>query len=203
MSLLSDGMLADIVKHLEISRDSSLLDIGCGRGFLERWLEKHGHFVHVVGIDRAPEAIGAAKANVPNAVFIESDYRTHRFNKQFDAALALEITVSGAVDETLVSTARAALRDGGRFSITVASLNGKHEERLNDARRRLGAHFSEVEFLDATKDASDFAKHLYGALVEIKGWNPTIEQQVHAQAREVLDSIGRGDFNYAVAFARA
>jgi SAM-dependent methyltransferase len=203
LSLLSDDLLGEILEHLHASDASRILDIGCGRGFLERWLHRHGKHVRAVGVDRAPEAIAAAKALAPDAQFVEADYRSHRFPEPFDTVVALEIATSGAIDGSLVAAVRSALREGGGFAITAASLDGKHEERLEAARAQLAQHFAAFELLDSTQPAAEFAVRLYGAWLQIESWSPTIRPRMEAQAREVLDSIERGDFHYAIALGQA
>lgn len=202
LSLVSDEMLGAILGALHISDESRLLDMGCGRGFFERWLRWRGSAVRAVGIDRAPDAIAAARKHAAAADFITADYRTHRFDEPFDAVLALEAAASGAIDAATVAAVRAALRDGGRFALTAASLDGKHEARLNGARGHLARSFPQFEIADATQTVAGFAERLYRAWLGTAGWSAAIQPRIEAQAREVLGAIERGDFHYVIVTGR-
>lgn len=200
LCLVSDEMLAGICGRLDLRHGSRLLDIGCGRGFLERWLQRRGYGPRAFGLDRAAEAIAAARRQCPEAQFVQGDYRTHPFQPEFEAAFALEIAASGKFGASLLAAIRSALREGGRFAITAPSLDGRHESRLHQARTAMLEHFSDVEMLDATAEAASFAKRLYAACLRITTWSPEIRTRFAQQADAVLRAIDRGDFHYAVAF---
>lgn len=202
LSLLSDEMLARISARLGLREDRRVLDIGCGRGFLERWLRYAGCAARATGIDRAPGAIAAARRHCPEAEFMEADYRTQAFEPEFGAVAALELSASGKLPAALLTATARALCEGGVFCFTAASLDGRHEQRLNDAEPALRERFSDVEILDATRDAGAFAQRLYGACLQIDQWNPEIRPRIVEQAHAVLEAIDRGDFHYAIAFGR-
>lgn len=202
LCLLSDAMLPEILSRLKLRNGSRLLDIGCGRGFLERVLERERYSVHTLGIDRSRDAIAAARRHCTSAEFVEADYRTYPLRREFDAIAALELAPSGNLTETLVSATRSALVEGGRFCITAASLDGRHDTRLDAARASLRDRFTNVEIVDATRDAAAFAESLYEACSRIDGWTPEIRLRIAQQADAVLHSIQRGDFNYALVFGR-
>lgn len=203
LCLLGDAMLEALTVGLELNAETSLLDIGCGRGFLERWLQHVGSRARVTGIDRVPEGLAAARALAPGALFIEDDYRTHQFAERFDTAVALELAISGKIDESLIAALRACLREGGRFAVTSASIDGRHAERLDAAVTHFRRYFPEFEVVDHTLEAAAFAKRTYGAWLGIDTWGQTIQRGMHDQARKVLNSIERGEFHYAIVSGRA
>ena len=200
LCLVSDEMLAGICARLDLRHGPRVLDIGCGRGFLERWLQHRGYGPRAFGLDRAAEAIDAARRQCPGAQFVQGDYRTHPFQPEFEAAFALDIAASGKFGASLLAAIRSALREGGRFAITAPSLDGRHEGRLHQARTAMLEHFSDIEILDATREAASFAKRLYASYLRITAWRPEIRSRFAEQAGAVLRSIDRGDFHYAIAF---
>lgn len=202
LSLISDEMLARICARLGLREGSRVLDVGCGRGFFERWLHFAGHGALATGIDRAPDAIAAAREQCPGVEFIAADYRTHAFPPRFDAVVALELAASGKFGAPLLSMTAHVLRDGGAFCMTAASLDGRHEQRLSAAQEVLRARFSDVELVDATHEAGEFARRLYGACLQIDCWTREIRGRIVEQADAVLQAIDRGDFHYAIAFGR-
>ncbi len=116
--------------------------------------------------------------------------------------MAIELAISGKIDESLIAALRACLRSGGRFAVTAASIDGKHAERLDAAVAHFRRYFPEFEVVDATPEAAAFAKRMYGAWLGIDTWGQTIQRGMHDQARRVLDSIERGSFHYAIVSGR-
>lgn len=203
MSLLSDEVMSQFTKPLNLRAETTLLDLGCGRGFLARWLRWAGLPVSFTGIDRAPEALVAADRLVPGAKFIEGDYRTHHFNEQFDVVTSIEVATSSAMDKPVLAAIRSRLHDGGRFGITAASTGGNHARRIANLRELLAQHFSNYDLRDVSEEAAAFTKRLYGALLEIDEWPPLIAPRIKAQAAEVLAAVDRGEFAYTLVWGTA
>ncbi len=200
LSLLSDALVAQAIATLRLAPNETLLDLGCGRGFLARWLRNAGMSADYVGIDRIPEALGAARAMLgddPRARFVEGDYRTYRATP-VDAIAALEVTGDGAIDAPLLDAIAANLRPGGRFVLTVASLDDRNAPRRAEANAALRARFARSDIRDATVEAADFAQRFYGAMLAIDGWDPSIAPRMAAQANEVCNAIAAGSFTYAI-----
>ena len=190
MSLLDDEMLAQIVGPLGLSPQTRVLDAGCGRGFLARWLRWTAIDADYTGIDRVPEAIRAARRFSPGQTFVEGDYRSYAPEPPFDVAVAFETSADGTVDDALLAAMRRCLRDGGRFVATASSYEG--------LERRLETHFPQFELLDRTAQAAAFARRLYGAILEIDPWDERIKSRLYAQARAMLAAVDGGRFRYAV-----
>lgn len=203
MSLLNDAMMAGFIGPLGLQPQTRLLDLGCGRGFLARWLHRNGTPVRFTGIDRAPEALNAAERLVSGAEFIEGDYRTYPFNESYDAVTSIEVAVSASMDKAVLDTIRLRLHEGGLYALTAASADGKHDERVANLRDLLRQRFSSFEILDATAEAAAFTKRLYTALVEIDEWSPLIAPRIRSQADRVLSSVARGSFAYTIVWGRA
>lgn len=200
LSLLSDAMAAQAVATLRLEANEALLDLGCGRGFLARWLRHAGVVADYVGVDRIPEALGAARAMLaddPRARFVEGDYRTYRA-APVDAVAALEVTGDGAIDAPLLDAIGANLKPGGRFVLTVAALDDRNAPPRAEANAALRARFDRSEIADATPEAAEFAQRFYDAMLAIDAWEPSIAPRIAAQASQVRDAIAAGSFAYAI-----
>lgn len=62
-------LFAEVLRHLDISAGTRLLDIGCGSGYAARMAAALG--AQVTGIDLTPELIEIARERVPTAEFIQ------------------------------------------------------------------------------------------------------------------------------------
>ena len=67
-----------------ISKDDTVLDIGCGQGLLTHQTAQKAKYV--VGIDNNRDSIAYAKNNftLPNLTFIQDDVTSHHFQQIFD-----------------------------------------------------------------------------------------------------------------------
>ena len=79
----TEKFMADVVKLPDLAFSSNekltLLDVGCGDGFLSDIFSK---WFNVVGIDNSTVGIRIAKNKYPNIKFIESDVLSH--NEKYD-----------------------------------------------------------------------------------------------------------------------
>ncbi len=202
LSLVDDVLAERIVDALALGSDARLLDLGCGRGFVARWLHARDFGGHYIGVDRTPEALAAAHrlALGTRYAFEIADFRSFRPATPVDAAIALEVTASGAIDEPLLDAIAAALRPGGHAALTIANLDGAHADRLARGERAMRERFAEVERIDATTQSAAYARCMYQAWLDIHGWDEAIHPRMAAQAHEVIDAIDRGAYNYAIAF---
>jgi len=131
-----DAALLRIVRPAPASR---VLEVGSARGDTAFFLAPH--VAEVVGIDAAPAAVAAARANqaargIPNVRFEEGDARdlSHVSGGLFDVVLLADF-VEHVLDDVLVpclESARAALRPGG--ALAVYTPNAAHwAERIKAA----------------------------------------------------------------------
>ena len=101
-----------------VSRDARILDVGCGPGFLLRYLGQRG-YTQLSGVDLSPEQISAARqycsdVTLGNAI----DYLQLR-PASFDLILAIDIIEHLRKDEVLefLTAAHSALAPGGRLIV--------------------------------------------------------------------------------------
>lgn len=67
-----------------ISREGSVLDVGCGLGHLCDFLRKHGWKGKYTGVDINPDMVRSAKKRLPEDNFICKDILTEDFDKRYD-----------------------------------------------------------------------------------------------------------------------
>ena len=110
---------ADVVDICAPKSGERILDVGCGTGHLTATLAERG--ATVVGIDKSPEMVVAARENYPNLTFVEADATELDFDEPFDAAFS-NATLHWIDDQDAVLSSIAnVLRPGARF---VAELGG-------------------------------------------------------------------------------
>ncbi len=108
-----------VVEELAAPRaGETALDVGCGTGIYTAWLVEQG--LEVVGVDRDPEMLAAARRRAPGARIVEGEVTLLPFaDRQFDLTLAVTVFCFLAPGER----ARAArelvrvTRQGGRVVI--------------------------------------------------------------------------------------
>ncbi len=111
---------SDVVSLLAPQRGERILDVGCGTGHLTAQIAESG--AEVVGVDRSPEMIAAARKAFPNLRFEITDARKLPFESEFDAVFS-NATLHWIHEPLLViEGARNALRPEGRF---VGEFGGK------------------------------------------------------------------------------
>jgi trans-aconitate methyltransferase len=111
---------SDVISLLAPQRGERILDLGCGTGHLTAQIADSG--AQVVGVDRSPEMITAARRAFPNLKFEIADARELIFEAEFDAVFS-NATLHWVHEPLLViKGVRKALNPGGRF---VAEFGGK------------------------------------------------------------------------------
>jgi SAM-dependent methyltransferase len=112
-----------------------ILDVGCGEGRLSNDLAQLGH--RVVGIDRSPRLVEAARSSYPEIEFQEADAAALPFAPNFDCVVAfMSLQDTDDLDPAIRECARV-LTSGGRFCFAVVHpMNsvGWFDSRAPDAR---------------------------------------------------------------------
>jgi len=82
--------LKKLLPILKENNVKSILDVGCGTGKIDKLLKDKGY--EVIGIDNSEEMIEHAKNNYKdiNINFYVKDAKDFKFNKKFDAIIALD-----------------------------------------------------------------------------------------------------------------
>jgi trans-aconitate methyltransferase len=110
---------ADLVSLLAPQNGEHILDIGCGTGHLTAQIADSG--ARVVGVDRSPEMVNAARKAYSNLQFEVADARSLGFHGEFDAVFSNAALHWIREPELVIQSVRNALRPGGRF---VAEFGG-------------------------------------------------------------------------------
>jgi trans-aconitate methyltransferase len=111
---------ADLVPLLAPQSGEHILDIGCGTGHLAAQIADSG--ARVLGVDRSPEMVSAARRAYPNLQFEVADARDLNYRDEFDAVFSNATLHWIREPELVIQCVRNALRQGGRF---VAEFGGK------------------------------------------------------------------------------
>src|SRR6202171_1113386 len=111
---------ADLLPLLAPQPGERILDIGCGTGHLTAQIADSG--ARVVGVDRSPEMVNAARRAYPHLQFELTDARDLSYRTEFDAVFSNATLHWIHEPELVIRSVRNALRPGGRF---VAELGGK------------------------------------------------------------------------------
>ncbi len=115
---------ADLVPLLAPQSGERILDIGCGTGHLTAQIAESG--ARLVGVDRSPEMVSAARKAYPNLQFEVADARDLRFHDEFDAVFSNATLHWIREPELVIRSVWNSLRQGGRF---VAEFGGKRNIR--------------------------------------------------------------------------
>ncbi len=90
-----------------------ILDVGCGTGQLAAEIEQSG--AEVVGVDRSPEMIAAARTNFPGVVFEVADAAALSFEAEFDAVFSNAAMHWVHDQAAAIAGIARALKPGGRL----------------------------------------------------------------------------------------
>ncbi len=89
LSLAQDSAAKEFLKRLQVEKNASILDIGCGNGKISAKLAKMAEKGQVLGIDKSKEMISFARENFPkdhhaNLIFKIRDAQKLLFKGKFD-----------------------------------------------------------------------------------------------------------------------
>ena len=103
---------------------SSLLDVGCGTGFVLQAIRDWSPEIELLGSDLSAEALEIARELVPTATFIQRDAQHLEPGKEFDVVCAFDVLEHLDDDEGALVRIAAASRLGGRSSSTSLGIRG-------------------------------------------------------------------------------
>jgi SAM-dependent methyltransferase len=100
-------------------RMSTLLEIGCGTGFVLQGIQKSFPDVHLVGSELFIEGLQFAAQRNPSAELVQMDARTLPYVESFDVVAAFDVLEHIGADEEVIAGVFEALRPGGIFFASV------------------------------------------------------------------------------------
>jgi 2-polyprenyl-6-hydroxyphenyl methylase/3-demethylubiquinone-9 3-methyltransferase len=140
----SSGYLAEPVEALlpPLSRESRVLDVGCGQGYWAARLQKTG--CALVGIDPSESGIAVARQSVPSARFecasLDRDICKVLGEKPFDLVISIEVVEHVYSTPSWAACCFNALRPGGRL-VCSTPYHGYLKNVALAASNRTDRHF--------------------------------------------------------------
>src|SRR5437764_13283916 len=115
-----------VLQILDLHPGMSLVELGCGSGWMTRFAARHGLDAH--GYDISPEMIAIARELAEqegtDAKFDVADMESLDLEQRFDAALLYDALHHSPRADLVLATAREALRPAGRLLLVAP--NCKH-----------------------------------------------------------------------------
>lgn len=112
----------DVLSLLKPKAGESILDLGCGSGFLTNKIREYG--AQVLGVDSSAEMIEKAKKSFPETEFKVINATDLGFNASFNAVFSNAVLhwIKAEDQPKIMDAVFRALKSGGRF---VAEMGGK------------------------------------------------------------------------------
>jgi SAM-dependent methyltransferase len=127
-----------VLQLLDLHAGSSLVELGCGSGWMIRLAARHG--VHAEGYDISPQMIEIARAEAEreglDVHFAAGDYEELDLGRRFDTCLLYDALHHSPRADLVFATARRALKPGGR--LLLAEPNWKHRYQGREAAEEYG-----------------------------------------------------------------
>jgi SAM-dependent methyltransferase len=148
--------------HIVPPPGRATLELGCGEGRVARDLSARGH--HVVGLDRAPTLLAAAKSADPDGTYLVAEAAELPFPaRTFDVVVAYNSLMDIADMPGAVREVGRVLRPGGTFSVSVT-------HPVNDVGHFVDASTFVIEdsYLEAHRFEGSFERD--GLTMTFFGW---------------------------------
>jgi SAM-dependent methyltransferase len=104
-------------RHFPAAR--SLLEIGCGTGYVLRGLRRARPALTLAGAELYPEGLRFARERVPDATFLQLDATRVPYEAEWDVVGAFDVLEHVEDDEAVLAGMRRAARPGGGVIVTV------------------------------------------------------------------------------------
>jgi len=106
-----------LTKHFAHAR--SLLEVGCGTGFIISGVNDARSELELVGSDLHPAGLAFAQRRLPDADLYQMDARHIPFDSEFDVVLALDVIEHIREDEAVLAQIFKAVKPGGGAIVSV------------------------------------------------------------------------------------
>lgn len=106
-----------LTKHFAQAR--SLLEVGCGTGFVLRGINDARPELELVGSELHPAGLAFAQRRLPEADLYQMDARHIPFESEFDVVLALDVIEHIEEDEAVMAEMFKAVKPGGGAIVSV------------------------------------------------------------------------------------
>jgi 2-polyprenyl-3-methyl-5-hydroxy-6-metoxy-1,4-benzoquinol methylase len=120
-----------VIELLDLRPGMRFVELGCGSGWLTRFVARHG--LHAEGYDISPQMIeiarGEARAEGVVAKFDVADYEQLDLGRSFDACLTYDALHHSERPELVLATAHRALRPGGLLLVSEPNWKQRYQGR--------------------------------------------------------------------------
>ena len=120
-----------VLQLLDLHAGSSLVELGCGSGWMTRFAARHG--VRAEGYDISPEMIEIARAEAAaeglDVTFEAGDYEQLDLGRRFDACLIYDALHHSERPELVLADAHRALKPGGRLLLAEPNWKQRYQGR--------------------------------------------------------------------------
>ena len=120
-----------VLQLLDLHAGSSLVELGCGSGWMTRFAARHG--VRAEGYDISPEMIEIARAEAAaeglHVTFEAGDYEQLDLGRRFDACLIYDALHHSERPELVLAAAHRALKPGGRLLLAEPNWKQRYQGR--------------------------------------------------------------------------
>jgi SAM-dependent methyltransferase len=127
-----------VLQLLDLHAGTSLVELGCGSGWMTRFAARHG--VHAEGYDISPEMIEIAREQAAaehlDVRFEAADMESLDLGRRFDACLLYDALHHSRRADLVLASAHRALKPGGR--LLLAEPNWKQRFQGSDASAEYG-----------------------------------------------------------------
>ena len=152
-----------VLQLLDLHVGMSLVELGCGSGWMTRFAARHG--IHAEGYDISPEMIAIAREEAAreglDVVFEAGDYEQLDLGRRFDACLIYDALHHSERPGLVLAAAKRALKPGGRMMLVEPNWKHRFQGReasdaygtteLGYSSRRLKGLLREAGFVDVRR----------------------------------------------------
>jgi SAM-dependent methyltransferase len=198
LNYLDDATLTALVAKMSLAGGSRVLDLGCGRGFLGRWLLSSGQRVDYTAVDYSQSALGAVRRHLAAARTIHGDLSSLSGNA-YDAVFAIESVWS--VTSALAARLRTAMVSRARFAASISSLDDSHDDRVDTTVQSLRGEGFEVERLPSAPAHAGTVGRLCAAMLIEPPADAWVRERLTGEAARTLAALRDGTFRSDVLLA--
>ena len=191
LNYIDDATRAALVDRMSIAEGTRVLDLGCGRGFLGRWLFASGQRVAYTAMDYSQAALESVRRNVPDADVVWGDVNS-TWDGSYEAIFAIESL--WAAGDALAARLRAVSAPGGRIAISISSLDASHHGRVDTTVASLRNAGFDVENVAFAAGHFEAVGRLCAALMIEPPSDPWVRERMSAEAVRTLAALRDGTF---------
>jgi SAM-dependent methyltransferase len=182
----------------------SVLEVGCGNGYVLSALAERHPEIEVAGVDLGDAGLRAARERIPRATLVRADARELPFEDEFDVIGAFDVIEHVREDDAVLAAIHRALRPGGGIFVSVPQHRwlwsetdryAGHERRYT--RRELAGKLDRAGF--RMRWVTSFVTLLLPAMVASRAWqalsrrqfDPTRELAVDRRIDALMERVMR------------